>query len=514
MTQPFSSYITSGIKRFASGVFLSRITGLGRDLAMAYAFGDHPAVASFMVAFRFSNLLRRFFGEGPLQSAFIPHFEQLRSQDPEAAYRFFRRLTLLIVTILCGVILLTKGSFASVLHLFSISEENQQILKLTDTLMPCLLFISLYGINIAVLQCHQTFFLSTVAPALCNFAWISGAFYLKGIRVEAAMGPLAKWIVMGFFMQWVITLPRVYRCVSGNWKQWLIWKIDPEVKKLIKAFSLGALGVGAVQINAFLDALFSRAADVRAPIYLWYSIRFQQLALAIFGMAIVGALVPHLSRKVKEGAFQEAKEVFEFGVRRIFTTMLCSTFAILALGLPAIELVYGRGSFSFHAVTQTTFCFWGYSAGLIPSALILLCSAVFYAEGNFHIPTKVAIVAVIINVLLNTIFVFFFKFGPISIALSTSVGAWVNYLILHRLLIKREWRLGFSPFDLSPIILGATIAASSAFTALFFMKNSLVYPSKIGQQLLEFFVPAVIFMGILFSYARLRKNRDLLTIFQ
>ncbi|MEM8727583.1 MAG: lipid II flippase MurJ [Chlamydiota bacterium] len=71
-TLKLGKYFGSGLRRFFSGMILSRISGLGRDLSMAYAFGDHPMVAAFIVAFRFATVLRRFFGEGPLQSAFIP----------------------------------------------------------------------------------------------------------------------------------------------------------------------------------------------------------------------------------------------------------------------------------------------------------------------------------------------------------------------------------------------------------------------------------------------------------
>ncbi len=49
---------------------------------MAVAFGSNPAIAAFMVAFRFANLIRRLFGEGPLSSGFIPYFEQMRADSP------------------------------------------------------------------------------------------------------------------------------------------------------------------------------------------------------------------------------------------------------------------------------------------------------------------------------------------------------------------------------------------------------------------------------------------------
>lgn len=83
--------LASYFRRFFSGVLLSRISGFGRDLSMALAFGDHPSVAAFLIAYRFSNLMRRLFAEGPFQSTFIPYFEGLRTQDENRALFFFTK---------------------------------------------------------------------------------------------------------------------------------------------------------------------------------------------------------------------------------------------------------------------------------------------------------------------------------------------------------------------------------------------------------------------------------------
>ena len=505
---------SSGIKRFFSGILLSRISGLGRDLVMACSFGDHPTVAAFMVAFRLSNLLRRFFGEGPLQSAFIPHFEGLRAENSAEAYKFFRGLTFLLVMILLSLTVLIEGGLGSALHFFQFSDGNREILQLTVILMPCLLFICLYGINISVLQCHNSFFVPSVAPSLCNLAWIAGALYLKGWMPRVAMPELAKWVVVGFFLQWLVTVPLIWKRVSGKLKEWMQWRVHPEVKKLAQFFSLGALGVGAMQINAFLDAIFARCADLRGPIYLWYSIRFQQLALAIFGIAAVSTLVPLLSRAIKQGDIEKGKEIFAFGTRRILTLMLSCTLAIFTLGYFAIDLVYGRGQFSAYAVTQTTYCFWAYSLGLIPSALIMLHSAVFYAEGNFKMPTFIAMGTVGINVVLNSVFIFGLHLGPLSTALATSIGSWVNYLLLRHLLANKGWTARYSLSDFIPLLFGGMLASLLAFSSQKFLFSELKFSSHTLQQILYFTLPALTFMGSLLAYAYVLKNRDLLTIFR
>lgn len=498
MSQELSKYFVSGLRRFFSGIMLSRISGLGRDLVMAYAFGDHPAVAAFLIAFRFSNLLRRFFGEGPLQSAFIPHFEGLRSQGEEAAYGFFRKLTGLLSGILLSLVVVLELGLGSTLSF--LSPEAREIVSLTTWMLPSLLFICLYGLNVSFLQCHNAFFVPSIAPFLCNSMWILGAFYLKGKLPSEAMQALAKWVLIGFVLQWAVTLPQMRRFLKGKIAAPLMHK---EVKKLAKTFSLGALGVGAIQINTFLDVIFARCAHVSGPVYLWYANRFQQLALAMLGIAAVNTLVPLLSRAIKQGEMEKGKEVFTFGCRRVLTMMLPMTLAIYTLGFSAIDLVFGRGNFSLYAVNQTTGCLAAYGLGLIPSTLIMLYSAVLYAEGNFRIPTLFSLMTVGVNLGLNTLFVFGLGLGPISTALATSLGAWCNYFALRQVLLRKGWQMGYSFRSLSHLLGAALVASFITFSV------EPVLRQVLSSKLLLFIIPGCLFVGVLALYALVFNHRDL-----
>ena len=133
---------------FLTGTLLSRLSGLGRDMAMAFAFGSQPAIAAFMVAFRFANAIRRLFGEGNLPAGFIPHFEQLRARYCGEGRPFFPRSFLFFSLFFSG---LDRSDYRSVLVLFwkwgHLSPDNAQILYLTILMMPGILFICLFGLT-------------------------------------------------------------------------------------------------------------------------------------------------------------------------------------------------------------------------------------------------------------------------------------------------------------------------------------------------------------------------------
>ena len=69
----------------SSFTLLSRITGLIRDMLISRLFGASAETDAFNVAFRLPNLLRRLFGEGAFQQAFVPMLADVRARGDERA---------------------------------------------------------------------------------------------------------------------------------------------------------------------------------------------------------------------------------------------------------------------------------------------------------------------------------------------------------------------------------------------------------------------------------------------
>lgn len=511
-------------RRFFSGTLLSRISGLGRDLSMAFAFGDHPSVAAFMVAFRLSNLFRRLLGEGPLQSAFVPHFEGLRTQDSSKATFFFTKLIALITALVLGITFVSESALAALLYFGNLSEANTEIVYLTALLFPGLLFICLYGLNLSLLNCYDSFFLPSFAPFVCNLIWISAALYLRHEDPSFAMSSLAIWVVVGFMAQWLLTVPLTLKHVKASLKDWLKVEISPEIIKLMKTFSFGVIGVGAMQINSLADAFFGRYADIRGPTYLWYSIRLEQLAFAVFGIACVMTITPRLSRAIKSFNHKDAQDLFALSCKRIMTIMIPCTFAIVSVGLAAVNLVYGRGSFSEVAVLKTNSCLLAYGLGLIPSTFVLLFSAVYYAKDDFRTPTIISILVVVANLILNYVLVFLLNFGVVSTALSTSFGAWLNFCILYSLVSRQGWQIQYSFGRILNMVLCCCVGAICAMSMGHFVfdmnvfegffGNAVQLPKGIFTQVTSFSVIFLSFCGGLLAASFLFRNEDILELVQ
>lgn len=426
---------------FFSGTMLSRITGMFRDMAMAFAFGTEVSIAAFFVAFRFAHLFRRLFGEGALHSVFVPHFENLRKQKEtsEQAVGFFidlyAVLSLILILIigigmfLCGAML--NDSFGEW------SSSSKEIAYLCLLMLPSLFFICLAGLNASLLQCEHSYFLPSASPIAFNAIWIAGVITLRNTASEDAMPKLALYVVAACFFQWLVTIPKVVGILRQSLFSCSLWNriktVNPfsvDVRRLWKPFLLGIVGIGAAQINSAFDAVFANYAESSGPAYLWYAIRLQQLPLALFGIALSGALLPPLTRAIAAEDIPKSHLLFDEAIKRSLLLIMPITALIFLVGRRSIDLLYGYGDFVTTSIDGTKACLFGYGAGLLPMTLVLIMAPAFYARNNYRLPSMIAAASIVVNLVLNVIFVMGLGWGAFSIALGTTLSAWINMVFL------------------------------------------------------------------------------------
>jgi putative peptidoglycan lipid II flippase len=421
--------------RFFAGTLFSRMTGVIRDITMAACFGVTPAVAAFMVAYRLANLFRRILGEGALQSAFIPLFEEARLQDGAKAAALFRDLTGALMLTALLLIALSQGVLLVLIRWGGFASDFLPVLRYTALLLPALLFICLAALYSSVHQCLHSFLVPGLSPALGNLVWTLAALLLAGTAPDLAMPWLCLGVAMAYAAQWLLTLITLRKRLTVAPKERQFHSVFTEqVRRLARPLLLGIFGVGAMQLNNALDALFARLADPRGPAYLWYAIRLQQLPLALFGIAIAGALLPPLARARKGGDRPKFAELLHYAISSSNALLLPATFALLGLGFVSLQLLFGRGDFKPEDVVATTRCLWAYAPAIVPSALVMIFAAALYADSNFRITTRASLISVAVNILLNGFFVFALHLSAISIALATSLSSLVNFLLLLRAL--------------------------------------------------------------------------------
>jgi putative peptidoglycan lipid II flippase len=515
---------------YLAGTLLSRFSGLFRDIAMAFAFGSSPALAAFMVAFRLANLMRRLFGEGNLAAGFVPHFEEIRAVSPQQGARFFRDLFVSLALILCLVLGLVDLALFAFWKTALLNPDSAHILHLTLLMLPGILFICLFGLTSALLQCQKHYFLTGLAPLGFNLVWIVAALSLKKIPMMEASITLSLSIVLAFGLQLLMTVPHTLAFLKKQltWRECFAVRLfSPELRRIVRPLLLGALGVGAVQINSALDALFARFAALEGPAYLWYAIRIEQLPLALFGIALSSALLPPLSRALEKGEQEHFCSLMRFALRRSYSLIMPCCMGLFVLGACGLNFLYGRGGFSQGATYQTLLCLWGYALGLLPAVFTLFFASAFYALKDYRTPMKGCLLSVGVNCALNALFVFGFGWGAFSIALSTSLSAFCNTLYLCSALKRRSgvafydmavrrtfFQIGMITLLSALVVLFVGHVSSLDPTLSILLRREISFSRHFSEQLLEIATLGAAFVATFFTAAWLFKCDDALFFFR
>src|SRR5438552_16589577 len=86
----------------SAAVFLSRITGLVREIVMARLFGAGQVYDAFLLGFRIPNLTRDLFAEGALSSAFVPIFTQTLAGKGKKEAEVLSNLVATVIILVVG----------------------------------------------------------------------------------------------------------------------------------------------------------------------------------------------------------------------------------------------------------------------------------------------------------------------------------------------------------------------------------------------------------------------------
>ncbi len=419
-----SRKILKSVFHFATGTLLSRSVGFIREIALSSWFGATPDIAAFFVAYRCSQIIRRLFGETTLLSSFSPYFEEIRSHFPQKEKEFFRDFLcswmLLFLLVIVGV--------EAILFLFwHFYFPSSELLFLTIIMFPGAFFIVLYALSSGLLQSLSNYSIPSIAPVMFNIFFLVAIWWAKKSSVSVVV--LAIGVVVALFMQWLFVLPSTLRWLRGiRWNN--INLFNPELRRMILSFCYTVIGVGAVQVNTLFDSFFALGADLSGPAYLYYAMRIYQLPMALFGLSFASVMLPSLSRAVQVQDESQYKALIRFASIRIVAFILPTVLSMSIFGDHLVNFVYGRAAFNGAAVAETALCLWGYILGLLPAVFSLLFASAHYAQKNFSTPLYGSLISIGANIFFNMLFVYWMKWGAFSIALATSLSAYLHCFYL------------------------------------------------------------------------------------
>jgi putative peptidoglycan lipid II flippase len=425
---------------------VSRVLGYVRDQRITLLLGTSAAADAYVLAYRIPNLFRRLVAEGSMTASFIPVFTTYMSEKSrEEVWDFANKLFWTLALVVAGITVLGMVFSPAVVHLFAGNNvAGVQAIELNRIVFPYLFFISLAALAMGILNCFHVFGLPAATPVILNLATISFTFVAIRSHFKDAATAIVVGILVGGVLQFLMQVPQLVQ-KGMNFKFGISFR-HPGIKNVARLMIPRLFGIGIGQINLFIDTRFATASVMPAGSLaaLYVADRVMELVLGGYAIAVATAILPMMSHQAAAKDYESLKRTLAFSVRIVAFITIPAALGLMILREPIIRVLFQHGQFVAESTRLTARALLYYAIGLPALATVKLVVPAFYSTSDTKTPVLVASISLVINVVLNIVFLqFFFKRvqngGP---ALATAIACFFDFFALFIIFRLRYGTMG------------------------------------------------------------------------
>jgi putative peptidoglycan lipid II flippase len=429
-------------------ILCSRVLGLIREQVFAGLFGAGKNLDAFLMAFRLPNMLRDLFAEGALSTAFITTFsKKIATEGDESAWRLANKvatLTAVFMSVVTLLGILFAPQLIELMTWWSWSPEKTDLtILLTRIMWPFMLLVSLAALVMGMLNAKNVFGAPAMASSYFNLGSIIGGVSLgwwfdPHFGSRALVG-LAIGTLIGGVWQLVAQFPSLRR-IGFKYRADFHWR-DQGVRMVLGLMAPAVVAASAVQVNVLINSGFAARLGDGPVSWLNIAFRLMQLPLGIFGVAIGTVTLPLVSRNAAIGDIPAFRSALAHAMRLVMLLTIPAAIGLIVLAEPIISVIYEHGRFTAEATQRTAEALRFYAIGLAGYSAVKVLAPAFYALDKRHLPMLVSLLSILINFVLNWYFTFRLHLGHSGLALSTSIVAITNFILLYLMMRRYAGRL-------------------------------------------------------------------------
>jgi len=429
--------------KVGAATITSRILGFIRDIVLARYFGASGATDAFFLAFKIPNFMRRLFAEGSFSLAFVPVLAEVRASGDRRA---LKDLVDHVAGTLAGILLTITAigvlAAPAVLAIFAPGwaiEGRAEFGLSADMLritFPYILLISLTALAGGILNTFDRFLVPALTPVLLNLALIASAVLLS-THMEIPVMALAWGVLAAGVVQLAVQVPALLRLGLLPRPRWG-WR-HSGVRKILKLMIPTLIGSSVAQVNLLLDTVIATFLVSGSVSWLYYSDRLLEFPLGVFGVALSTVILPNLSLKFARQNPDGFSATLDWALRLAAVITLPAALGLAVLASPILVTLFQYEAFQMSDVDMSALSLSAYAAGLPAFIAVKVLAPGFYARQDTRTPVRIAVIAMVSNMVLNLAFVaslllLGFRGPHMGLALASSAAAYINAGLLYRML--------------------------------------------------------------------------------
>lgn len=433
----------------------SRILGYVRESLAAAVFGDKSAINdAFVTAWRVPNLFRSLMGEGAMATAMQ---SSLTRTDAEQGEEAGRRLFL---AILRTVAWLSAGF--SVLGLFVVlaipdtmpgtgwawlGADPGPVRELTARMLPFVIFACVAAVAGGALHVRGHFLAPSLGPVVMNVAWVGALVWVATSHARELAGgapafdvqygmarELATLVLVCGVLLFLVQVPalRANGLLTAKPGASVAPRVRArEVWAILRSSAPLAIGAAVYQLNVLVDGFMAESLLANGgPSALYYATRLQQLPLSLVSIAATSAVFPALTALGHVRDVVSLRKLHDETHMAIAFLAIPATIGLLLFAEPIVAACFQHGAFGEEGVARTAAGLRMLTLAILPAGAAGLVARTRYALLDYAGPVRIAAAMLVLNTVLNLVFVAGFGLDVGGLGLATALTSWANLLLL------------------------------------------------------------------------------------
>src|SRR5438067_12852878 len=391
---------------FSVATGVSRLAGLVREISVAKFFGTSGPFSAFTLAFQIPNLVSNLFANAALSAAFVPVFTELLQRGRrKEALRLASTLFWIMLIALGAVTAVFILGAGAIMPLFTGGKFNHTLdgmaAGFSQVLFPVVLLLGLNGLLVGVLQSYEHFSIPAIAPAVWNVVIL---VLLLTVRPhfhgeEAQLYVYSAAILVATGVQLLMAVGALGR-IDFRLQLHIDWH-DPRVKQVFMLMLPVTIGLGIVNLDQLISSSFGTLVSAEAPRAIDNAFRVYMLPQGLFSVAVATVLFPTLSRIAAERDTGAMRRALGIGMRQINLLLIPAAGFIIVLATPIARLLFPRGDFGPHSTHIVSVALFWFAFRLPFGGLNLLLTRAFFAVQRPWIPTRLAAINIVVDIVVS-----------------------------------------------------------------------------------------------------------------
>ena len=457
----------------SAATLISRVTGLVRTWAMAFALGNSLITSAYQVANNMPNVVFDLVAGGLLGAAFIPVYLLEKENKGENGGNEFAVNLLNLTIIVLGALTLLSSLFAPQLiatQTFTVGETDE-VVELSVAFFRIfafqIVFYGISGIVTAVLNANRVYFLPAVAPAINNVLVIVSFFaYIPLSAVDQRLAILVLGIgtTLGVAVQALVQIPALVK-MGFKWRP-LVNLRDPALIEAMKIALPTMLYIVGTLVAFSCRNAFSLQVGDNGPSTLLYAWTWYQLPYGVVSVSLSRALFTEMGEAVAKEDWPAVRELVRSGIAGNLMLIIPLTAIMMALATPLMQL-FQAGAFNAADVAYVAQVLMMWLVSLPFYAVLFFLYNVFASLRKF---TRFAIVSCVMVVVQCVLY--FFLCRPGVLGLGGVPAADIVYYAACCIILLAMLQKMIGSFELPRILSTAVrvlIASAIAFVVSYFI---------------------------------------------